>query len=77
MTSAQELKQAVRLGNLLMASEMVCRAALYRNESRGAHYRQDNPEQDNDHWLCNVLIAKEEGQMALTTEPVKLIMLSP
>jgi len=76
-TSVQELKQAVRLGNTLTASEMVCRAALYRNESRGAHYRQDNPEQDNDRWLCNVLITGEEGRMALSTEPVKLIMLSP
>ena len=71
------LQRALKLGNMLTVSEMICRAALYRSESRGAHYRQDCPEQDNDKWLCNVLLDKKGEQMALGTEPAKLTRLSP
>ena len=71
------LQRALKLGNMLTASEMICRAALYRSESRGAHYRQDCPEQDNNKWLCNVLLGKKGEQMALGTEPAKLTRLSP
>jgi len=75
--NGRELQHALKLGNMLTASEMICRAALYRSESRGAHYRQDCPEQDNDKWLCNVLLGKKGEQMALGTEPAKLTRLSP
>ena len=71
------LQFAVKLGNMLTASEMICRAALCRSESRGAHYRQDYPDTNNDHWLCNILTTKEDGRMVLSTEPVKLSRLSP
>ena len=56
------LLRALKLGNMLTASEMICRAALYRSESRGAHYRQDCPEQDNN-WACNVLLSQENERM--------------
>ena len=66
-----------RLGNLLAASEMICRAALYRGESRGAHYRRDCPEQNDADWLVNVVIANKDGMMSLTTEPVELTEVQP
>jgi succinate dehydrogenase/fumarate reductase flavoprotein subunit len=56
---------------------MICRAALYRSESRGAHYRQDCPEQNNDDWLLNTLIARHDDKMVLRTEQVKLTKLQP
>ena len=61
--------RALKLGNMLKVAEMVCRAALERKESRGAHYRQDFPEQDND-WLCNLIIRKRGEEIALRPEPV-------
>ncbi len=71
------LVRAVRLGNMLTVSEMICRTALCRNESRGAHYRRDSPTQNNDDWLCNVRLTKKGGQIALGTERASLTKLSP
>src|SRR6266446_3460388 len=36
-------QQALDLGNLLTASELIARSALLREDSRGAHYREDFP----------------------------------
>ena len=77
VTVGQGPQFAERLVNMLAVSEMICRAALFRSESRGAHYRQDCPEQNNDDWLVNALIARQDDKMAISTEPVKLIELQP
>ncbi len=66
----QHLSQAIKLANMLTVSEMVCRAALKRTESRGAHYRIDYPEQDNEQWLKNIEISRESGNMTLRSIPV-------
>jgi fumarate reductase (CoM/CoB) subunit A len=47
-------------------AEMILRAALMREESRGAHYRSDFPNTDNPKWLRNIVIRKERGEMAFT-----------
>ena len=62
----------LELRNMLHLSEMVCRAALLRTESRGAHYRTDYPEEDNDNWLKNILIHKEGSEMSLEAVPVAM-----
>lgn len=64
-----ELRRYLEFKNMLLLSEMVCRAALLRTESRGAHYRTDYPEEDNDNWLKNILIRKEGKKMRLTAVP--------
>jgi len=46
------------------------RGALLREESRGAHHREDFPE-ESDAWRKNVLCARNDGGgMHLWTEPV-------
>jgi len=77
VTAGQGPQFVTRLSNMLAVSEMICRAALYRSESRGAHYRQDCPEQNNDDWLLNALIARHDDKMVLRTEQVKLTKLQP
>ena len=67
-----ELPSALRLGNMLTVSEMVLGLALYRKESRGAHYRRDYPEQNDNEWRCNVLLRQKNGEMSLSTELVSL-----
>ncbi|MBW2623711.1 MAG: hypothetical protein JRD68_12465, partial [Deltaproteobacteria bacterium] len=69
-TTGKELRRFLELKNMLLVSEMVCRAALKRTESRGSHYRLDHPEEDNKGWLKNTLIRKEPGRMALEERPV-------
>ena len=39
-----------RLVSLLTVARLIARAALRREESRGAHYREDWPQKDDIHW---------------------------
>jgi succinate dehydrogenase / fumarate reductase, flavoprotein subunit len=58
--------EALALRNLLITAEAVGRAALLREESRGAHTRADFPE-EREQWLkYNIVIRKgEDGTMVL------------
>jgi len=42
--------------NMLTVAKIITKSALLRKESRGAHFREDFPEQDDKHWLCNIVI---------------------
>jgi succinate dehydrogenase/fumarate reductase flavoprotein subunit len=77
IVTPRELIRWLELQNMLLLSEMICRAALMRTESRGSHYRSDYPEEDNTHWLKNIVIRKGETGMALETVPVSLNMIAP
>jgi len=57
-----QIMRRLELYNMLKVSKMVCKAALYRDESRGAHYRSDCPEERNPEWRKNVLIRKQDGE---------------
>ena len=64
------LGRAFDLRAMLVAAEAVVRGALAREESRGAHHREDFPE-ESDAWRKNILCAGDEGgDMHLWTEPV-------
>jgi succinate dehydrogenase/fumarate reductase flavoprotein subunit len=45
----------------LLVSKAIMRASLEREESRGAFYREDFPERDDDNWLKNILL-KLDGE---------------
>ena len=64
-----DLVRCLELDNMLLLSEVVCRAALLRTESRGSHYRTDCPEEDNAHWLKNIVAKKDEAGIRLETVP--------
>jgi succinate dehydrogenase/fumarate reductase flavoprotein subunit len=53
LSSRQEQIRALTLHGMLLAAEAVTRSALYRQESRGPHYRDDFPTQDRS-WLGSV-----------------------
>ncbi|NII23838.1 fumarate reductase/succinate dehydrogenase flavoprotein subunit [Pseudoflavitalea sp. X16] len=55
---------ALDLQHLLTVSEAITRAAIARKESRGAHFREDYPEKDEQTGNCNLLLVKgPDGQM--------------
>jgi succinate dehydrogenase / fumarate reductase flavoprotein subunit len=62
--------EAIALGSLMITAESVTRAALMREESRGAHTRVDFPG-ESDEWVkVNVVVKKGAGgQMEVRKEP--------
>jgi L-aspartate oxidase len=44
--------------NFLTVATLIARAALWRTESRGAHYRTDFPKRDDDYWRVHSIIRK-------------------
>lgn len=70
-------QQALDLRNLLTASELFARSALLREDSRGAHYREDFPKIDNANWLKNIFLSCDGSSVKNWTEPVKLTKLKP
>ncbi|HXF71183.1 MAG TPA: succinate dehydrogenase flavoprotein subunit [Actinomycetota bacterium] len=68
-----DLMEAVELGFLLDCAEALVVSALARDESRGAHYREDHPLRDDEHWLKHTLAYREEdGGIRLEYKDVKL-----
>ena len=50
-----DLLEMLELGNMLDLSLITAESALKRQESRGAHSREDYPERDDDTWLKHTL----------------------
>jgi succinate dehydrogenase/fumarate reductase flavoprotein subunit len=69
-TNIHELRQAHELKNMILNSEMKLRAALERTESRGSHYREDFPKQDDKNWLKWIVISKDGDKMKFTKKDV-------
>jgi len=70
-------QQALDMRNMLSASQMIARSALTREDSRGAHFREDFPETDNSRWLANIYLARNGAGAKVWTEPVRLNKLRP
>ncbi|MEP6820882.1 MAG: fumarate reductase/succinate dehydrogenase flavoprotein subunit [Chthoniobacterales bacterium] len=63
---------ALDLKNLLTVSEAIARSALQRKESRGAQFRDDYPEKDENFSQLNTLVSKEDdGDMRVRMETLR------
>ncbi|PYR24709.1 MAG: L-aspartate oxidase [Acidobacteria bacterium] len=47
--------------NLITVASLIARAALRREESRGAHFREDFPERDDLHWKVHVVDQRDQA----------------
>ncbi len=72
-----ELIRLLELRNMRIVAEMVCKAALKRTESRGAHFRVDYPDEDNSQWLKNIAFRKGDAGMEVETAVVCQDLVKP
>ena len=56
--------EALELQNLLEVAEATAISALNRNESRGAHARDDFPERDDENWLCHSVFDPKDKSLS-------------
>ena len=65
-------QETLDLANQLTVARTVIDSALVREESRGAHYRSDHPEQDDENWLRFIVISKKtNGETKVELRPVE------
>ena len=72
--------EALELQNLLEVAEATAISAMKRDESRGAHARDDFPERDDENWLCHSLydpIKKELGKKDVNFVPKEVDAFPP
>ena len=73
----KEWIEALDLENMVLTMQACALAAKERKESRGVHYREDYPQVNNVDWLKQILIAKDQDQLTVSTKPVNTGFLQP
>ena len=68
-----ELQEAIELGHMLDYSTFIVKGALAREESRGAHFREDFPERNDEKFLKHTMAyMNTRGDVAVDYIDVKL-----
>jgi fumarate reductase flavoprotein subunit len=67
----------LNLGNLVEISRVIAMAALAREDSRGAHYREDWPEQGDLHGSTFTVVRERQGALRTAHEPVVFSIVAP
>jgi len=66
-----DLMEAIELGNLIDIAESINESALNRQESRGAHTREDFPNRNDAEWMKHTFITKaDSGELKIDYKPV-------
>jgi succinate dehydrogenase / fumarate reductase flavoprotein subunit len=72
-----ELMEVLELGHQLDICEVVLLSALHRKESRGAHYREDFPQRDDQNYLKHTLAFQTSKGPEVRYKPVKITRFQP
>jgi len=68
---------AIEIPYMLFVCKSLVMSALERKESRGAHFRSDYPDRDDENWLVNINVREEDGKMKLYKTPVSITRIDP
>ena len=72
-----EVIEALELRSLMIVGQMILTSALHRQESRGAHYREDYPTRDDANFLKHTVVYYSPAGIELNYLPVKMTMFEP
>lgn len=75
--SNQSAMMIRHLWNMMELARVITLGALNRNESRGAHYKPDYPERDDENWLKTTLATWTPNGPELSYEPVDVSLIPP
>jgi len=56
-------REEFEFANMLTCALLTTSSALYREESRGGHYREDFPHRDDERWCKHTVINREQEQL--------------
>ena len=73
----QDVLGALELQFMLDNSEAIVISAIERKESRGAQFRTDYPERDDDEWLKHINVAANGSEAELSFSPVTMTQWEP
>ncbi len=72
-----QLTDYLELGFLLDLCEVIAKGALRRTESRGAHYRTDYQNRDDERWLAHTYAQRSPDGPILSDGPVSITRYAP
>jgi succinate dehydrogenase / fumarate reductase, flavoprotein subunit len=72
-----ELVEALELQSLLTVGEIILTGALNRQESRGAHYREDFPDRNDADFLKHTMAFYSPAGIDIQSRPVAITMFEP
>jgi succinate dehydrogenase / fumarate reductase flavoprotein subunit len=73
----QDVLAAIELGYMLDNAECTCVAALERKESRGAQYRTDFPERNDEEWLKHIDLQRGDNGPEISYSEVTITQWEP
>ena len=73
----QDVLGAIELGFMLDCAECSCVAALHRTESRGAQFRTDFPERNDEEWLKHIDLTRSSDGPEISYSPVTITQWQP
>jgi succinate dehydrogenase / fumarate reductase flavoprotein subunit len=73
-----QLVALLELRNMLSLAEVIAVCAQERRETRGAHFREDFPKRDDQHWLKHTMASLgSDGHPMLSHSPVTITRFKP
>jgi succinate dehydrogenase / fumarate reductase, flavoprotein subunit len=73
----QDVLGAIELGYMLDCAECTCVAAIHRTESRGAQYRTDFPERNDEEWLKHIDLTRSDDGPEISYSEVTITQWEP